>query len=295
MAANPNHARPALQQQPATPELLRWIEQQQAAGIGRDAMHAAMLQSGWNAAAAHRILDQTVGRAQFGLVEPEPPPLPVSAVPTIALDDKPARLWAGDRWVDVLAVMDRPRIVVFGNLLSQDECRTLMEAARPRLERSTTVDVKTGGSEVNAVRTSDGMFFNRGENAICATIEARIAKLIGWPVENGEGLQILRYRPGAEYKPHYDYFDPSEPGTPTLCKRGGQRVATVIMYLHTADKGGGTVFPDVPLEVAPIAGNGVFFSYERPHPDTKTLHGGAPVIEGEKWIATKWLREGVFI
>jgi prolyl 4-hydroxylase len=46
--------------------------------------------------------------------------------------------------------------------------------------------------------------------------------------------------------------------------------------------------------VAPIKGNAVFFSYDRPHAVTRTLHGGAPVVEGEKWVATKWLREGVF-
>ncbi len=28
---------------------------------------------------------------------------------------------------------------------------------------------------------------------------------------------------------------------------------------------------------------------------TLSLHGGAPVIEGEKWVATKWLRQGVFV
>ncbi len=31
-----------------------------------------------------------------------------------------------------------------------------------------------------------------------------------------------------------------------------------------------------------------------PTPSTQTLHGGAPVIAGEKWIATKWLREREF-
>jgi len=51
----------------------------------------------------------------------------------------------------------------------------------------------------------------------------------------------------------------------------------------------------VQLDVAPIRGNAVFFSYDRPHPITRTLHGGAPVLEGEKWVATKWLREGRFI
>jgi prolyl 4-hydroxylase len=49
------------------------------------------------------------------------------------------------------------------------------------------------------------------------------------------------------------------------------------------------------LEVQPIKGNAVFFSYDRPHPDTQSLHGGAPVREGEKWVATKWLRQGVFV
>ena len=39
-------------------------------------------------------------------------------------------------------------------------------------------------------------------------------------------------------------------------------------------------FPDVNLEIAPKRGNAVFFSYERPHPSTRTLHGGAPVIAG---------------
>ena len=77
-------------------------------------------------------------------------------------------------------------------------------------------------------------------------------------------------------------------------QRGGQRVATLVMYLGEPEKGGGTTFPDVHLEVFPKRGHGVFFSYERPHPSTRTLHGGAPVLAGEKWIATKWLREHRF-
>ena len=123
---------------------------------------------------------------------------------------------------------------------------------------------------------------------------ARIARLLRWPVDHGEGLQVLHYRPGAEYKPHYDYFDPKEPGTAHIVRRGGQRVATLVMYLNNPLRGGGTTFPDVGLEVAPQRGHAVFFAYERPHPATRTLHGGAPVIEGEKWVATKWLRQREF-
>ncbi len=190
--------------------------------------------------------------------------------------------------------MRTPDLLVLEDLLSDEECLALIAAAKPRLQRSLTVALETGGEEVHADRTSDGMFFTRGENAVVAAIEARIAKLLGWPVENGEGLQVLRYGPGTEYKPHYDYFDPAEPGTAAILARGGQRVATLIMYLQEPAQGGATVFPDLRLQVVPRRGSAVFFSYSQAHPCSQTLHGGMPVLAGEKWIATKWLRENEF-
>ena len=171
----------------------------------------------------------------------------------------------------------------------------LVAAAAPRMSRSETVVHQTGGNEINAARTSQGMFFGRGESPLCQRIEARIAALLNWPVVNGEGLQVLHYRPGAEYKPHHDYFDPAQPGMAAVLARGGQRVGTLVIYLNTPDQGGGTTFPDVGLEVGPIKGNAVFFSYDRPQAATRSLHGGAPVLAGEKWVATKWLRAGEFV
>ncbi len=220
-------------------------------------------------------------------------PLPVE-VPEPLIGEPRALLDAGDREVSVLAALREPRVVVFGGLLTADECEELVALARARLARSETVENDTGGTAVNRARTSDGMFFGRAEHPLCARLEARIATLLDWPAENGEGLQVLRYRPGAEYKPHYDYFDPDQPGTASLLARGGQRVASVVCYLNTPRAGGATVFPDAGLEVAPVQGNAVFFSYSRPHPVSRSLHGGAPVIDGEKWVATKWLRERRF-
>jgi prolyl 4-hydroxylase len=280
--------------QPVTPELRQWIIEQAKAGAQPEAVLQSMLASGWREDIAVAALEETLRgfldeRARAAQLPPPvrvPEPLPAAGMP--------ATLPAGDREVRVVAAMREPRVVVFGDLLSAEECDELIGLARERLARSETVKTDTGASEVNSARTSEGMFFNRGENALCQRIEARIGALLGWPVENGEGLQILRYQPGAEYKPHYDYFDPSQAGTPTILKRGGQRVATLVMYLNSPNVGGGTTFPDVQLEVAPVRGHAVFFSYDRAHPATRTLHGGAPVLEGEKWVATKWLREGRF-
>ena len=279
--------------QEATPELREWIVAQARAGCRPEDVLKAMCDSGWEESVAMAALEETLQSYLDAHAKQAGLP-PVVAVPEPALGDAPAVLLAADREVRVLAAMRNPRVVVFGGLLSDAECDGLIELARQRLVRSETVDTQTGGSELNEARTSEGMFFERGETPLVARIEARMAALLNWPLANGEGLQILRYRPGAEYKPHYDYFDPAQPGTPRILERGGQRVGSLVTYLNTPSKGGATVFPDVALEVAPLKGNAVFFSYDRPHPVTRTLHGGAPVIEGEKWVATKWLREGVF-
>lgn len=282
----------------ASPELYDWIARQSAAGHDAEALLSAMVDAGWDRAVARAALATMQQRSSMEDTQSPQADDPSDARgvrgPELPLDGSPRRLDAGDRWVDVILTLARPRVVVLGGLLSAEECDGLVAAARPRMSRSLTVQTQTGGDELNPDRTSDGMFFGRGENELVARIEARIARLLQWPVENGEGIQVLNYRTGAEYKPHYDYFDPQEPGTETIVKRGGQRIATVVMYLNEPARGGGTTFPDVGLEVAPVRGNAVFFAYPRPHPGTMTLHGGASVIEGEKWVATKWLRERVF-
>jgi prolyl 4-hydroxylase len=277
-----------------TPELRQWLQQQAAEGHSRQSVLDALLKAGWQPETAALALESEWHEQQRLRAAAATARLPAQRLPDLDLARSPRQMDAGDRWVDVIATLATPRVVVLGNLLSADECDALVAAARPRLARSLTVQTQTGGEELNPDRTSQGMFFIRGESELLTRIEARIGRLLNWPVDHGEGMQVLRYGAGAQYKPHYDYFDPAEPGTPTILRRGGQRVATLVMYLSEPARGGGTIFPDVGLEVAPVRGNAVFFSYDRPHPATGTLHGGAPVIEGEKWVATKWLRERVF-
>ena len=279
--------------QEVTPELRAWIIEQATAGRTPEEVLDAMLASGWAEEVAltaleHTLTSQVAAHTASGKlppVVPVPEPLPHGTRTSV---------WAADREIEVIMSLADPRIVVFGKLLSDKECDEIIALARTRLARSETVQTATGATEVNEARTSQGMFFERGQHPVCQRLEARIAALLNWPAENGEGLQVLRYGPGAEYKPHYDYFDPGQPGTPAILKRGGQRVASLVCYLNTPTLGGATVFPDARLDVTPLKGNAVFFSYDRAHPMTRSLHGGAPVIEGEKWVATKWLRQGRF-
>ena len=297
--------------QVATPELQQWIIEQARAGCTPVSVLGAMLKAGWQEDVAIAAMEDALGEHLPDLPRTAPAqaaapvttqaavqtgqaPVQAKPMPEPRVDGHPRQVDAGDRQVDILVNMASPRVVVFGNFMSDEECEALIADAEPRLKRSLTVETQSGGEAINEARTSDGMFFRRGETPVVERIEARIAQLLNWPLEFGEGLQVLHYRPGAEYKPHYDYFNPEEPGTVKILERGGQRVGTLVMYLNEPARGGGTTFPDVGLEVAPQRGNAVFFAYDRPHPATKTLHGGAPVLEGEKWVATKWLREREF-
>lgn len=267
-----------------TPQLRAWIAAQAAAGRSPADMLVALGASGW-----HEDM------AQAALTQGLQPPAPVApALPAPRLGDARSPLLLAERAVQRLLTLQRPRLALFSGLLSDAECDALIELARPRLARSHTVAAHGGASEVNAARTSDGMFFGRGETPLIEDIEQRIAALLQWPVQRGEGLQVLRYGPGAEYRPHFDYFDPAQPGSAAVLAGGGQRLATLIIYLQVPEQGGATVFPDAGLEVAPVKGHAVFFAYERAQPLSGTLHGGAPVLEGEKWVATKWLRERDF-
>lgn len=197
------------------------------------------------------------------------------------------------RDIPVLFSLASPPIVLYQQLLSADECEALIALSRGKLVRSPVVNPETGQENLIPARTSRGAMFQVGEYPLIEQIEARIAAVTAMPVEHGEGLQILNYQVGAEYRPHFDFFNPARPGEARQLDVGGQRVATLVIYLNDVPAGGGTAFPKLGLEVAPVRGNAVLFGYRGDDGslDDRTLHAGLPVEAGEKWIATKWLRE----
>jgi prolyl 4-hydroxylase len=243
------------------------------------------------AAARTEVAASSAADAMPGHNEPQTSGPPPSTHEILA--ESPNAIETTDRKVDILFALNAPRIILFGGLLSDEECDQMIKLAEPKLTRSTVVNTATGSYDVHADRTSRGGHFQRGENELIRRVEARISNLVGFAVENGEPIQILHYVPGAEYKPHFDYFDPKLPGNEKVLAMGGQRVATLVMYLNDVEAGGSTVFPEVGIDVLPKKGNAVYFAYttEDNQLDARSLHGGSPVQAGEKWIATKWIRQ----
>ncbi|VAI51917.1 unnamed protein product [Triticum turgidum subsp. durum] len=209
----------------------------------------------------------------------------------------------GAQWTEVISW--EPRAFVYHNFLSKEECEYLIGLAKPRMVKSTVVDSETGKSKDSRVRTSSGMFLQRGRDKVIRAIERRIADYTFIPAEHGEGLQVLHYEVGQKYEPHFDYFL-DEFNT----KNGGQRMATILMYLSDVEEGGETIFPDANvnssslpwynelsecarkgLAVKPKMGDALLFWSMKPDAtlDPLSLHGGCPVIKGNKWSSTKWL------
>jgi prolyl 4-hydroxylase len=199
-----------------------------------------------------------------------------------------------DRECSIVFSLSSPNVAVIDGILSDKECDQLIQLSKSKLKRSEVIDRATGGNQVSLVRTSEGAHFELGENAVVQALEKRIAALTGSPVENGEPLQILHYGVGGEYLAHHDYFDPADPGSKTHLDRGGQRIATMVLYLNDVPLGGGTGFPEIEMTVRARKGSCVYFEYCNQHNqlDNRLLHAGLPVVKGDKWIATKWIRVG---
>lgn len=197
-----------------------------------------------------------------------------------------------------------PRAFLYKGFLSDEECDHLISLAKGKLEKSMVADNESGNSIESEVRTSSGMFLAKKQDEIVARIEARIAAWTFLPEENGESIQILHYEHGQKYEPHFDYFH--DKANQAL---GGHRVATVLMYLSNVERGGETIFPNSEEKISQekdeswseCAKRGyavktrkgdalLFFSLHiDATTDSNSLHGSCPVIEGEKWSATKWI------
>ena len=223
-------------------------------------------------------------------------------LPNESYNYEPSRIAPGnliqlsDRLVNVRLRLSRPEIVLVDGFMTNSECDELIGIAQHKLSPSTVVDLQSGGKILHEGRTSEGTYFHRNENTLIQQLELRISELLNFPIENGEGIQILRYKIGEEYRPHFDFFPEQEPGSAVYLSQGGQRISTLILYLNEVEDGGETIFPDIHLSVIPRKGSALYFSYLNSlnQTDPLTLHGGAPVKSGEKWIATKWMRKNEY-
>ncbi|NOW47350.1 prolyl 4-hydroxylase [Novosphingobium sp. SG751A] len=263
-----------------------WVFTNVRAGCDHADMAERMVAAGWTAQMAAQAIAFAAETDEHPGALCARPELPVIGVSDIK-----------GQSVAVTMRLAAPAIAVCENVFSAQECEQLIGYARTRgLRASTVVDETDGRAVAHPERSSTGVMLTRAETDLVARIEGRLAALTSWPVENCEGLQILHYAPGQEYRPHFDAFPLGKAGDVHRAK-GGQRVNTILVYLRSPERGGGTVFPNLGLTLRPQQGAAIMFhnvdaAGKRAN---EALHGGEAVQAGEKIVLTYWQREGPFV
>jgi len=177
-----------------------------------------------------------------------------------------------------------PHIELFQGLFSPEECRYIQLLAKPWLEPA-RVYSDLGGSRVDPDRDADNMAFTpMAEDLVIQSVNHCIADAANVPVTWGEPLHVMRYGPGQQFRPHHDANGPG---------RGKRRrIATALLYLNSDYEGGETHFPELGFRVRGAVGDLLIFHNLAGDdvPDPRVVHAGLPIIRGEKWLATRWIK-----
>jgi len=191
-----------------------------------------------------------------------------------------------------------PILYVVDNFLSNVECDAFIEASEGRLQPSTVINLDNEFQHEN--RTSENCWIEHDANDIVHEVSKRFSILVQMPIRNAEQYKLVYYKKGAQYKPHFDSFDYETEDGKKYWEPGGQRMITVIAYLNDVEEGGETGFPELGINIPPKKGDAVVFhntltndTTTHPKINPRSLHGGMPVIKGEKWIVNLWFRENL--
>ncbi|XP_064610732.1 prolyl 4-hydroxylase subunit alpha-1-like [Liolophura sinensis] len=191
-----------------------------------------------------------------------------------------------------------PYIVLFHNVISEEEGQHLMDLSKNLLERS-AVGQPDNGVIVEA-RISKVTWLWDNHTSIINKLSRRVEDITDLCTlfrEKGacaEPFQVLNYGIGGQYHSHFDFYQDREmvKKTPSFVRDSGDRLATLMFYLSEVFAGGATVFPEVGVRIAPVKGAAAFwYNFKEGRADLRTKHGGCPVLRGEKWVANKWIHE----
>ena len=221
-----------------------------------------------------------------------------AAAPTLADGERSRASWqpVDASFPGLSRVCADPPVYEIEGFLTPAEVETVLAAGVPGLRRSIVVD-GTAGKSAAPSRTSESCYLDK---APFRWLAERVAALTGKAPETQEPCQVARYRAGQFYLAHFDAFDVTTAPGRECVATGGQRVATVLIYLNSLPPGAGgeTTFPRLGRSFTPKLGKAlVFFPCTTDGLlDPMALHAAESVAEGGliKLVAQIWVRQGVF-
>ena len=140
-----------------------------------------------------------------------------------------------------------PILYVVDNFLSNEECDAFIKASEGKLQPSTVINLDNELQHEN--RTSENCWVEHDANDIVHEVSKRLSILVQIPIRNAEQYQLVYYKKGAKYMPHFDSFDYETEDGKKYWEPGGQRMITVIAYLNDVEEGGETGFPKLDINI----------------------------------------------
>jgi prolyl 4-hydroxylase len=173
---------------------------------------------------------------------------------------------------------------IMEGFLEPEKCQYIVDTYKDRCKRSTVVDA-AGKDVVDPARTSS-TYFMPNDDPVIVELRRKAAAMAGVPESHVEGLQLVRYAKGEQYKFHFDYFD---------AIRHNQREHTFLVYLNDfgLEEGGSTIFKNYGIKVYPKTGRCVWFrNMIDGKLNPKSLHSGEEVLSDKvKYAVNIWIRE----
>lgn len=198
--------------------------------------------------------------------------------------------------IELEPLADAPRMFAVKGLLPTPVCDWLIETAKTRLTRA-VVNLPENATTISKGRTNSSAGFAHLEgDLVMQLVSRRIARATSTDLAHHEPMNVLHYAPGEEYRPHYDVITPWGPDGHAFASEAqahGLRMATVLVYLNEGYEGGETAFPRLNLQYKGERGDALIFwsVSERGAPERDSLHAGKPVLSGEKWLLSQWIRQ----
>jgi len=191
-------------------------------------------------------------------------------------------------------IFTKPKI--YENFITDKESEYILKKAENNYHVS---GIGFGASQLDPdidfnIRTSYVAWLPKNDKIIKKII-LKVCKLTNMNFKNVEDLQVVKYEPNGYYNEHHDSCCDDHEDCIEFAK-DGNRIVTMIIYLTDDFEGGATNFPMINKQYKPKKYSGLMFfpmnrAGDKCHENS--LHAGMPVLSGEKYIATIWIREKI--
>ena len=203
--------------------------------------------------------------------------------------------------IDVLLDVDSAQVHYIHNFISTEECDAILQAAHFQADSSGSQQPSSSNMSEDASTTLQGLQASSAripsstdDTDLLSAFRQRVLNyaehfFTTQDLQQDDFVTAIRFAKGDYWQPHCDGKCTGNAHVP------GERVATIIAYCKTPQKGGSTNFRNAGVTIVPKPNAAVFFTYvaiaDGETDKGYTEYSTCPVLEGEQEIVIQWIQK----